>query len=325
MKASICFCALFFIIATLFPVEVSAQNQRFVLVSPRVGVVIDSLEATTYRLFRTIKNFHSASFYKAPDSTFWVVVRLKSAEWILRDSTFTISFEGLKAYAEKIDHWEELLQGTYQMGTSQPYILYDDGTPLNLPPAASTKTIVSPRQVPTDVLPLTPNTSELVRPIFETIHFDVAIGLMLSDLSELEQLTRSATNISVPLSFYVQVPLKEDASISFIGGWGFALGGGGGGNIYMFSSFLLYRPNTFSSLKPIVGLGAGTTIYGHHGDVDINAAQSYPILLFGLNIAANTLDILLTYPLTKGLSTTFESKSYTIKPAGFGLSLLLSL
>jgi len=326
MKVSIFFCSLFFIIATLFPVEVSAQNRRFVVISPRVGVVIDSMEATKYTLFRTVKSFYSASVYQAPDSTFWVVAQLKSAEGTLRDSIFAISFEVLSAYSERIDHWEELLQEIYQMGTSRPHILYEDGTPLNPPPVASTKTVVSPHHVPTDALPLPTNTSGFLRPIFETIRFDVAIGLMLSDLSELEQLTGSAAKISVPLSFYVQVPIIEDPSFIFIGGWGFALGGVGGGSVSSFSTFILYRPSSFSSLKPIIGLGAGHTSYAYSTTgLIINASESYPLLIFGLNIAHNTLDILLTYPLTKGVNTTFESKSYTVKPASFGLSLLLSL
>jgi len=313
------------LIGILLPADASSQNRHLVVVSPRVGVVIDSLEVTTFGLFRTIKNFHSASFYQAPDSTLVVVAQLKSAEGILLDSAFAISFGVLSAYAERIDHWDELLQGTYQMGTSQPHILYDDGTPLKPPPVASAKIVDSPRHFPTDALPLAPDTSRLLRPKFETICFDFAIGITLSDFSELAQLTGSETNTYVPLSFYVQVPVMEDPTIILIGGWGFALGGGGGGGITSFSSFLVYRPSSFSFLRPIIGLGAGYTNYNYSTkSFIIDASESYPTLIFGLNIAPNTLAILLTYPLATGLNTTFESKSYTIKPANFGLSLLLS-
>ena len=324
MKASICFCTILFIIATLFPAKISAQNQRFVVVSPRVGVVIDSLEAKTYGLFRHIKNFNSVSFYQAPDSTLWVVAQQKSPEGILDNSTFPISFELLNVYAEKIDHQEELMLGTYQMGTSQPHILYEDGTPVNPPPVTSKKTVISPPQVFTDFLPLAPNTSGLTRPIFETIRFDVSIGLMLSDLSGLNELSARSTKISFPGSFYVQVPITENPSILFIGGWSFAFVGDEG-NIISFSSFILYRPGIFFSLKPIVGLGAGDTRYKYSGSIIINAHDRYPLLIFGMNIVYNTLDILCTYPLTKGVNTIFESKSYNIKPAGFALNLLLSL
>ena len=341
MRISVCASVVVLLTGTLLPVDATSQNRRLVIVSPRVGGVIDALEATTYKLFPTIKNFHSASIYQAPDSSLSVMAQLKSAEAVLRDSTFAISFELVNEYAERIDHWGELLQGSYRMGTSQPQILCDDGTPLNPPPVASMKsvifsgnqpTVALPRRFPADALPLAPDTSGLVRPRFATIRFDVALGLMLSDFSELKQLTGSATNISVPLSFYVQVPIAEDPSIVIISGWGFALGGAGGGSEASFSTFLLYRPGSSSSLKPIVGLGFGYTSYEYGTDgflgpgmISIHASESYPLLIFGLNIVPNTLDILLTCPLTKGLNTTFESNSYTIRPAGFGLSLLHSL
>jgi hypothetical protein len=316
MKASICFCAIF-IIASLVPVEVSAQGRRYVVVSSRVGVVIDSQEATTYKLFGAIKDFHSASVYQAPDSTLWVVAQLRSAEGILRDSTFAFPFVLLQAYAEQIDHWDEILQGTYQMGASQPHILCDDGTPLNPPPVASTETAVS-----TDALPLVPNTSRLSRPIFETVHFEIAIGLSVGDFSQLQTLIGNVSNVSCAVSFFVHVPVLEAPSISFLGGLGFAPGR----SLYSWSTFVLYRPGTLSFFDVIFGLGAGQTRYEYSGEqAIIKASQLYPVLLLGLNIVANTLDIVFTYPLTKGLSTTFESKSYTVKPAGFGLSLLLSL
>ena len=321
MKISICASAIALLIGTLLPLDASSQNRCLVVVSPRVGGVIDKTEATTYGLFPTIKNFHSASFYQAPDSALWVVAKLKSAEGIFLDSTFTISFEVVNEYAERIDHWEELLQGTYRMGTSQPQILCNDGTPLNPPPDASTKIVVSRRHVFADTLPLAPDTTGLVRPRFPTIRLDVAWGIMLSDLSELEQLTGRGSNITVPLSFYVQVPLMEDPSVRFIGGWSFDVTG----RVISLSSVLLYRPSGFVSLKPIVGMGVGYTSYSYDGSVIINASESYPLLVLGMNITANTLDILLTYPLAKELNAAFESKSYTIKPAGLGLSLLLSL
>ncbi len=326
MKTPICAFVIVLLIGTLLPFDASSQNQPLVVVSPRVGGVIDWQEVTTYRLFPTIKNFHSASFYQAPDSTLSAVVQLKSTEGIFSDSVFAISFGLLNAYAERIDHWEELLQGTYQMGTSLTHILYDDGTPLKLPSTVSMETLSSPRHGSTDAIPLALNISELLRPRFETIRLDVAIGFVLSNFSEIEQLTGGPNNVYIPATLYVQVPIMEDPSIMLIGGWGFAVGGGGGGSIYSFSSFLLYRPGSFSFLKPIVGFGAGYTNYNYSSPgIIINASESYPALLLGLNIVPHTFAILLTYPLTRGLNTTFESKSYTIKPAGFGLSLLLSL
>ena len=45
MKMAIYFSAIFITIATLFPAKSSAQDKRFVTISPSVGEVIDSMEA----------------------------------------------------------------------------------------------------------------------------------------------------------------------------------------------------------------------------------------------------------------------------------------
>lgn len=331
-----------FIIASLLPLNLAAQNRRVVVVSPRVGAVIDSVEAANYRLFQAITSFHASSFYQASDSTLWAEVQLKSAHGILRDSTYGVSFVFLKMCAERIDHWEELIDGKYQIGTSQSHILYEDGTPLVPPTGAPQKTgssqrNVSPdtlhlaptffhRHVSSDMLPLAPNRSRLERPTYATIGLGVGLGVMISDLSVLEQLKGSASNISMPVSLYLEVPLEEDPSIMFIGGWSYALGRASKESIISFSAGLICRPGTLFSLKPFVGLGAGVTSYeSETNEFSINASISYPLLICGFNIAPGTLDLMVTYPLMKEINTTFESKSYSIKPAGLGFSLLLSL
>ena len=53
----------------------------------------------------------------------------------------------LRSYAERIDHWEEMVQGSYRMSGSQRLILYDDGAPLKTPPTPPQKNIVAYRQV----------------------------------------------------------------------------------------------------------------------------------------------------------------------------------
>ena len=235
-----------------------------------------------------------------------MLVQLKSADGKLRDSTFSISFELVKEYIKWIGHVDLLIEHGDEILSS-------------------------------DALPLAPNKSGLSRPIFETIRFDVSFGYMQCDFSDLKQLIRTGGDFTLPLMFYIQIPLIEEPSIFFIGGWGFALGGSGGGDVFTSSSFLIYRPGGFFNPRPFVGLGFGHTSYdfgsdgffdfdidlGGHGYI-IKASESYPIFIIGLNIVPNILDIMFTYPLVKGTNTTFESKSYTIKLAGPGLNLLVS-
>ena len=182
-------------------------------------------------------------------------------------------------------------------------------------------------------LPLATTTSGLTRPFFQTIHLDFSIGFAFCDFSELQPLIGKNRNITFPLSFFIDIPFPnryKDSRFSFMSGFDIALGGGGGGTLFTYSTFLLYRPETFSKLRPIVGVGVAQTWYtntwwGIAGDVYIDAEETYPILFLGLNLTPNTLDVLLTIPLVKELQTTYETKSYTIQPAGIRFSLLVSL
>ena len=175
-------------------------------------------------------------------------------------------------------------------------------------------------------LPLAPNNSGLSRPKFETIRFGFAIGLMSTDLSALEPFVGTADRISVPVSLNIQVPITADPSFSLMGGFGWVVGGGGGGHGVTVSSFLLYRAGNYSYFKPILGLGVGYVNYGYdQGEIIINISQTYPELLLGMNIVPDVLDVMVTFPLAGSMQTSFESNSYTIKPAGLGMNLLLSL
>ncbi len=182
-------------------------------------------------------------------------------------------------------------------------------------------------------LPLAKKTSGLTRPFFQTIHLDLSIGFAICDFSDLQPLNGKNWNITFPLSFLIEIPFPShynDSHFSLISGFDFALGGGGGGSIATYSTFLLYRPETFSTFRPIVGVGVARTWYdntwGENTDhVHIEAEETYPILLIGLNLTPNTLDALLTVPLAKELQTTYETKPYTIRPAGIRFSLLVSL
>jgi hypothetical protein len=182
-------------------------------------------------------------------------------------------------------------------------------------------------------LPLAKETSGLTRPFFQTIHLDLSIGFSFCDFSELQPLIGKNRSITFPLSFLIDIPIPDiykDSRFSLISGFDFALGGGGGGLLFTYSTFLLYRPEAFSRLRPIVGVGVARIWYDNTwgdnaGNVNIEAEETYPILLIGLNLTPNTLDALLTIPLVKELQTTYETKSYTIQPAGIRFSLLLSL
>jgi len=71
-----------------------------VVISSRVGVVVDSLEAATYKLFQSVPDFRSATVNQYGDSTLWVAAISSTADGNLRESTFPISNGVLHSYAD---------------------------------------------------------------------------------------------------------------------------------------------------------------------------------------------------------------------------------
>jgi hypothetical protein len=182
---------------------------------------------------------------------------------------------------------------------------------------------------PPDGLPLAANTEYLRRPFFKTFCLDFSLGAALCDFADVEPLTNSPSSSVLMFSLYLEVPANFESPVSFLGGFGFAVGGGGGGRITTLSLLMLYRHPTASFFKPLVGIGVSRTIYNFDADIiggiAISAGETYPILIGGATLLSDAIDVFLTVPLVPALETTFESKTYTIRPAGVALSVVLTL
>jgi hypothetical protein len=304
--------------------DLLAQDRRLLVISPRVGSVVDSLERANYRLFRSIHDFESASYVQAPDSSFWVWIMMKFPNGNVQDSAFEISYRILEQSAEWIDHQEELLNGTYVMGSSPVEIYYADG-PRVIPPRKDSATVpVVQREALDDILPLAPNLAHLPRPRFSTIHMALSIGVAQGNFSGLQRIIGEVPNVFVPVSLNMEVPVSADPALSFVSGWGFAIGGAGGGSLNEFSAAVFYRLNSNSFFTPIVGFGVSENWYSWTDSLIISTSFVYPTLVFGLQLDPSMMDILLSVPLRRSLHTTFESRSYTIEPTGVRLSLLVA-
>jgi hypothetical protein len=308
----------------LVTADLSSQDRRLLIISPRVGPVVDSLERANYRLFRSIHDFESASYFQAPDSSFWVWVMMKFPNGNVQDSAFEISYRILEQTAERIDHQEELLKRTYVMGSSPEEIYYADGARVIPPSTDSAKVPVLPRQALDDILPLAPNLAHLSRPRFPTIHLALSIGVAQGNFSGLTRIIGKVSNVFVPVSLNMEVPVSVNPALSFVSGWGFALGGAGGGGLTEFSAAIFYRLNFYSSFTPIIGFGASQNWYSKSDSLNISTSLVSPTLVFGLQLDPTMLDILLSIPLRTSLHTTFESQSYAIEPTGVRLSLLVA-
>jgi hypothetical protein len=114
MKTSFSLFLLSFIVCTSMVVH-AQDSAKVLIISPRVGPEIDSLEREQFGLFRSYPNFSRAIFYFVPDSTFFVRIEQKTPSRTT-DTTVFCSIGFVRMLAEKVDHYEGLLDGTYHMG-----------------------------------------------------------------------------------------------------------------------------------------------------------------------------------------------------------------
>ncbi len=156
----------------------------------------------------------------------------------------------------------------------------------------------------------------LSRPRFETVHLVLGIGMMFSEFSDLRRLGVEKSNFSLPVSIYVYIPFqKEEPSFYFTGGWDFSKNSS-------FKALFLYQ----TRFKIILGLGGGKTFYSDDkDDLIVESSQNHGLVAFGVNLSPQRVDLLLTAPIGRSISTDFEGTEYSIRPAGIQFNLLISL
>lgn len=103
------------------PNRLQAQDgDKDVILSPRVGAVIDAKERERFQLFEGIPGFASAIIHQTAKGTYYADILLTSSDGSERHMTLWYSeTEGesyLSKLAERIDHFEDLAAGRYQIG-----------------------------------------------------------------------------------------------------------------------------------------------------------------------------------------------------------------
>ena len=174
-------------------------------------------------------------------------------------------------------------------------------------------------QTTRDSIPLGISMALSSPPRVETVRLAVGIGPMFNDFTELEHLGIEKSNLTLPLSLYLYVPFqKYDPTLYFLGGWDFSTN-------LTFKAMLMYR----TQFGALFGMGAGNTTSYHFDDEldmpNFDAFKTYGVAVLGVNFIPGALDLVLTIPLGSSLTTEFEDRRYKIRPAGFHVSLLVSI
>ncbi|MCZ7557501.1 MAG: hypothetical protein M5R41_13965 [Bacteroidia bacterium] len=320
-------------------VTLEAQQEKVVVLSPRVGMEIDRDERDRFAVFQTVRDFYHVEVRHQGDSSFILLFRLGDDVRGYRDSSRLISYRAVVNLAEKIQYYDEIIAGWYRMGSGDVTLSYADGSPVimedqgvieDLPPVhvdvqMSKKETAAPQPssagIRSDRLPLAKDKRDLRRPMFGTYTFCLSADFMGMNIDELKNLPGDKGGSAFGLSLKLGIALQDDPSLRLLGGWTFFLDH----EITNYSLAALWQPVSFGDQGPLVGVGAGRINFDFSGNgLHIIGDYTYPLLMLGWSIYRQHLEVLMTLPFGE-VSTTFENKRYAIAPAGPSVSIMFSL
>jgi hypothetical protein len=237
------------------------DSSRIVLLSDRVGPVIDRTERDAYRIFVAIDNFRRAVVYQLPDSTFCVLVTMGNDNEVLGDTILTYSGALLALMSEKIEYFDQLKSGEYKLGQHVPRLRLADGSVV-VPPE-------TPRPVPrggnasgakgiSDSLHLAKSVNYSYPRYFPYFNMGIGARIMNPDFSGLAGAYGNTPDISLSpfLSGYIEISIVEALAVEVEGG-----ASAGGDQAVEGTAGLIYYPQILPSLPIRPFVGAGVALY----------------------------------------------------------------
>ncbi len=96
-----------------------------VIISPRVGMTIDSLEAATFRILQQFRGFQEAFVSKGSDKVYRLAVTQRDRDGTRRDTTLVVCPALLHTLYIKITYHEQLMAGTFTPGQDSSAFLLE--------------------------------------------------------------------------------------------------------------------------------------------------------------------------------------------------------
>ena len=107
------------------------NNYKIVIISPRVGEVIDKAEKDYFHLFQTIKEFEQGIFFEDSSGAYYGLIKYTNQNGISCDTVINYSKAYLLRTSELIDNLEKILAGGYQFTrTDYQFTVVEDTTDL---------------------------------------------------------------------------------------------------------------------------------------------------------------------------------------------------
>ena len=273
---------------------VSAQDTaKVIILSPRIGVLLNRQERDYFQILMRVDDFENAVFYQSADKQCFAKISLRPKLGHPKDTTIFYPIGFLLNISEKIDHYEDLQEGIYQMGTQPSFVASQLDTtgakflvhgaltfPLDTSGALSAVLAGPWRDAK---LPFAGDANKYFLDDFPDWGVGFGYSAYFADLSGITSALTKVENryrnlgydiLSNSLNTHVSPLRLLDLKIRFSSSFGALCEAGkaiGSDNVLMewFSASLLYRFQTFKEARLFPFVGAGITV------VYLSADQNY--------------------------------------------------
>ncbi len=111
------------------PVSAPAQDSlRVVILSPRLGPVITPAHRERFRIFQQIDRFQSAVICQARNGDYYAWIESLLPSGTVKRELQPYSYSSVRMMAEKVEHFEKIIDGTYVMGSVPVHLEYADSS-----------------------------------------------------------------------------------------------------------------------------------------------------------------------------------------------------
>ena len=276
------------------------DSMRVVVLSERLGPGISASAREAFHLFAGYSGFRRAVVYQKADSSFCVRIETVSPSGDTVSQLVGYSYAILRMMGEKVNYFEELMDGRHGMGTNPGRLTYVDGTdvvPSLLQKQQAEKEAAPGRKASLDVLPFAAQGNE--GPATEYPHFRISAGL-------------SSYN-----GDFGGVQTLLDGIVRQFGNAGYSVAqdkfDGPAGPMYWFSLNLMVTPSIGGILE--IGQAWNDAVWFH--SVSLSACYRFPPVVgdvvmpyVALGIAKFSFGITRNYPHFERVSPMDSSNSY---------------
>src|SRR5208283_167964 len=289
------FRSLLFLVCVSFAYSVvfAQDSAKVIILSPRIGVVLDRQERNYFQIFMRVNDFESAVFFQSADKQCFAKISLRPKLAPPKDTIIFYPVGFLLNISEKIDHYEDLLEGKYRMGAQPSFVASQLDTtaarflvqsPMASPlDTSSARSLVQAARWRDEKLPFADDANKYFFDDFPDWGFGFGYSAYFVDLSgiapALTKIEEGYRNLgydiqSNDLNTHVSPLRLLDLKIRFSSSLAALFEAGktvGSDNVSLewFSASLLYRFQTFKEARIFPFVGAGVTV------VYLSADQNY--------------------------------------------------